>query len=189
MLKKLLYIFGVLSLVCAGVVFYLCASQWSQCFQISEIDIEPTIIEIFKSSGLHANKINQETVSPLVKQSMDFALLINPPKPTESNDEPKEVVKPKDIRPPRITPKFKLLATSCNRDKPEDSIALISEPGRGDHWAKAGDIIGNFILERIEPGSIIYRYGSQSSEMTVETRPPVRIAKEQPIEFVNEANP
>ena len=66
---------------------------------------------------------------------------------------------------------------------------MISEPGRGEHWAKAGDIIGNFILERIEPGSIIYRYGSQSSEMTVETRPPVRIAKEQPIEFVNEANP
>jgi len=64
---------------------------------------------------------------------------------------------------------------------------LIDEPGKGEHWAKAGDNIGNFVLERIEPGIIIYRYGNsfdqealdrQVSEMAVEMKPPVRIAKE-----------
>ena len=74
--------------------------------------------------------------------------------------------------------KFKLLSTSYNRDRPEDSVALISEPGKGEHWAKVGDIIGNFVLERIESGVIIYRYGNQVNEMAVEMKTPVRIAQE-----------
>ena len=56
-------------------------------------------------------------------------------------------------------------------------MALVSEAGRGEHWVKKGDPIANFVLERIESSSIIYRYGSQTREMNVEMRPPVRIAE------------
>ena len=54
---------------------------------------------------------------------------------------------------------------------------MIDEPGKGEHWAKVGDFIGNFVLDRIEHGSIVYRYGNQVSEMAVEMRPPVHIAE------------
>ena len=55
---------------------------------------------------------------------------------------------------------------------------MIDEPGKGEHWAKVGDFIGNFVLEKIESGTIIYRYGSQVSEMAVENNPPVRIVQQ-----------
>ena len=38
--------------------------------------------------------------------------------------------------------------------------------------------IGNFVLEEIKSGVIIYRYGNQANEMAVEIKPPVRIVKE-----------
>ncbi len=121
-------------------------------------------------------------MSPLVSQASEFALIIDPPKPpvVKIEEPPEPKVTPPIFRAPRPSAKFKLLSTSYNRDRPEDSVALIGEPGKDEHWAKAGDNIG----ERIEPGTIIYRYGSsfdqealdwQVSEMTVEMKPPVRI--------------
>ena len=132
----------------------------------------------------------QERVSPLVSQAGDYALIIDPPKPLEivKKVEPQTKVTPSPpANAPRPSARFKLLSTSCNRDRPEDSVALIDEPGKGEHWAKVGDIIGNFVLERIEPGIILCRYGSsfhqealdwQANEMAVETKPPVRITRE-----------
>ncbi|MBN1973172.1 MAG: hypothetical protein JW787_06005 [Sedimentisphaerales bacterium] len=139
-----------------------------------------SIIEIFKRMGDIGKSDEQDKVSPLVSQAGEFALIIDPPKPPVPPE--KIVESPKIVQPvvsaPRPSPRFKVLSTSCNRDRPEDSVALVSEPGKGEHWVKKGDFIGNFVLERIEPGVIIYRYGSQVSEMAVEMKPPVRIAQE-----------
>jgi hypothetical protein len=146
----------------------------------SSQDENPSIVEVFKSLG-NVNKADQDRVSPLVSQAGDFALIIDPPKPPAP---PEKIVESPKITPqpvalsPRPSARFRVLSTSYNRDRPEDSVALVSEPGRGEHWVKKGDFIGNFVLERIEPGVIIYRYGGQVSEMAVEMKPPVRIAKE-----------
>jgi hypothetical protein len=159
----------------------LCANQWFMYAQNNEQDEEPTIVEIFKSIGDIQIENEQEKESPLVSQAGEYALIINPPKPP--NVKKPEPLQPRITQPPvayapKPSAKFKLLSTSYNRDQPEDSVALISEPGKGEHWAKVGDIIGNFVLEEIKSGVIIYRYGSQANEMAVETKPPVRIVKE-----------
>ena len=189
MLKTLLNLFSILSLVCAGLFLTLCANQWLEYAHNDIQDESPSIVEIFKSSGNILKESEQNKVSPLVSQAGEFALVINPPKPpvVKIEEKPQPEVTPPVFRAPKPSATFKLLSTSYNRDRPEDSVALVSEPGKDEHWAKAGDNIGNFVLERIEPGIIIYRYGSsfdqealdrQVSEMAVEMKPPVRIAKE-----------
>jgi len=163
--------FSILSLVCAGLVLTLCANQWFMYAHNDIQDEKPSIVEIFHSIGNIPNESDQERVSPPVSQAIEFALIIDPPPPPEEKkvEEPKPIIaqSPRTSA-PKPSAKFKLLSTSYNRDRPEDSVALIDEPGKGEHWAKASDNIGNFVLERIEPGTIIYRYGSQVSEMAVE---------------------
>ena len=180
MLKILLNVFSILSLVCAGLVLVLCANHWLDYARNDLPNEEPSIVEIFHSSGNIPKENEQERLSPLVSQAGEYALIIDPPKPPEvvKNVEPQPKMTPSPALAPRPSAKFKLLSTSYNRDLPEDSVALIDEPCKGEHWAKVGDIIGNFVLERIEPGIIIYRYGSQVSEMAVEMKPLVRIAQE-----------
>lgn len=179
MLKTLLNLFSIVALVCAVLVLALCANQWLE-FVHNDIQLEgPSIVEIFKSLGNISNNNNQERVSPLVSQAGDFALIIDPPKPPEVArvEQPEPKITPPVFRSPRPSAKFRLLSISYNRDRPEDSVALIDEPGKGEHWAKVGDFIGNFVPEKIEPGIIIYRYGSKTNEMTVEMKPPARIAQ------------
>ncbi len=180
MLKALLYLFSIITLVCAAGLFVLCSNQWLGYAHNDIQNVEPSIIGIFKSLGNVSKENSHERVSPLVSQAGEFALIIDPPKPLAPPE--KIVESPKIVQPvalaPRPSARFKVLSTSYNRDRPEDSVALVSEPGRGEHWAKVGDFIGNFVLEKIEPGVIIYRYGRQVSEMAVEMKPPVRIAKE-----------
>ena len=158
----------------------LCTKHWMEYVHNNTQDEELSIVEKFQSFGNIPKENNQERVSPLVSQAGEFALIINPPAPPEVKveEKPQPKVATPVVLAPRPSVKFKLLSISYNRDRPEDSVALIDEPGKDDHWAKAGDNIGNFVLERIEPGIIIYRYGSQVNEMAVEMKPPVRIAQE-----------
>ena len=182
MLKILLNLFSITALVCAGLLLTLCANQWLQYAYNNTQDEEPSIVETFQKIGNIQKESNQEKISPLVSQSSEFALIIDPPKPPVLPEIIAESPKPKVTPPPAYAPRpsarFRLLATSCNRDRPEDSVALIDEPGKGEHWAKAGEFIGNFVLEGIESGYIVYRYGNQVSEMAVEMRHPIRIAQE-----------
>jgi len=183
-LKTLLYILSALSLVCAGFVFIHSVQVYSSS-ALSEQQDELSIIDKFHQlENLNAQN-DKDVISPLVKQTSDFALYLDPPKPPAQI---KEQSKPSPIPPliarmPVVSAKFKVLATSCNRDKPQDSIALIDEPGRGEHWVKIGDPIGHFVLEKIENGFIIYRSGNQSREMAVEINKPLRIAQERIIKI------
>ena len=157
MLKTLLNLFSILSLVCAGLVLSLCSSQWLSYAHNDIQNKEPSIIEKFQSLGEIPKENNQDKVFPLVSQAGEYALIINPPAPPEVKVEEKSKTKvtPPVVLAPRPSVKFKLLSISYNRDRPEDSVALIDEPGKDEHWAKAGDNIGNFVLERIEPGVLI----------------------------------
>ena len=106
-----------------------------------EQDEEPSIIELFQRIGNIPKENNQEKVSPLVSQAGEFVLIIDPPKPPApivvkkvEEKEPK-VTPPPVVLAPRPSAKFKLLSTSCNRDRQEDSVALVSE---GEHWETKG---------------------------------------------------
>ena len=157
MLKTLLNSFSLISLVCAGLMLMLCANQWFIYAHNGIQNKEPSIIEKFQSLGDVPKENNQDKVFPLVSQAGDYALIINPPAPQEVKveEKPQTKVAPAVVVAPRLSVKFKLLSISYNRDRPEDSVALVDEPGKDEHWAKAGDNIGNFVLERIEPGILI----------------------------------
>jgi hypothetical protein len=135
-LKTLLYLFSLLTLICAGLVLMLCANQWLQYAHKDTKDERPLIVEKFQSMGnLHRDSY-QDKISPLVRHSSEFALIIDPPKPPAPPEIKAESPQPK-VTPtafaPRPSARFRLLATSYNRDRPEDSVALVSEPGRGEH--------------------------------------------------------
>jgi hypothetical protein len=46
-------------------------------------------------------------------------------------------------------------------------------PGSGTHWVKRGAHLGHFIVEKVEPGKIVYRDGDRLSELAVNTELPV----------------
>jgi hypothetical protein len=94
------------------------------------------------------------------------------------------------VRLPEITPKFKLLATCYNRTKPEESLALVSEPGRDPRWIEKGEPLGHFIIESIDPGLIVYRQGDKFHEMKVETKKSFQLAQApNPIFELEQDNP
>jgi hypothetical protein len=62
-------------------------------------------------------------------------------------------------RPAEPKPKFTLVATSYYRSRPEQSMALVSEPGSGSRWVKQGTHLGHFVVEKVERGMVVYRDG------------------------------
>jgi hypothetical protein len=160
-LKSLLYAVSMLALICAGAVFSLCIHKCQRSFLNNNHNAELSIIERFHRMGNLYRQGNEE--SPLVSQSMDFALYLNPPAPQE--EQAPNIFPP--IRSLRVTPKFILLATSLNIDRPDNSVALVSEPGKGDHWIEKGERVGNFVVEEIEKGAIFYRRGTELVKMKV----------------------
>jgi len=196
--KVLLYTLGVFALISAGSVFALCGDLWWQ--QISELcnsehEKATSIVEDFQQARNNQIRDRENSISPLVKQAADFALCLNPPSPPEPKKEiPESIAKvlkkePLEKNPPKITPRFKLLATSYYRSKPDKSVALISEPGREDRWVKKGEPLGHFVVERVEHGLIIYRYGNEMHEMAIDKRSPVRIAQAlQPVLEIRDTN-
>ncbi len=173
----------VLALISAGAVFVLCAVQWLQGASASE-EIErnlgPGVVERFRQVSPAKAGNGQQTHSALVRQAEAFALYLNPPPPLkdEENPAPKRISKqtvPAAIA-AKVTPKFTLIGTSYYRSRPEESMALVSEPGSGTHWVKQGARLGHFVLEKVERGMIVYRQGDRLREMAVDTKVPVDIA-------------
>lgn len=179
---KILQIFSVLALSSAGIVFGLWAME---CFQPEpEIEPEPSILEKFKQSGAQKQKSIQK-VSPLIQQAEAFALYLNPPAPPKPKPRPAPVKKKQvaihrpDVRPVQLSPKFELHGISYYRSKPEESMALVWEPGSGHRWIKQGAKLGHFVVEQVKSTSIVYRDGQNTHEMAfVPSRTTTRLARE-----------
>ena len=142
----------VLAMISAGVVFVLCAGQWLQGASGSdqiERNLGPSVLERFRRAG-GGEKSGQETHSALVRQAEAFALYLNPPPPPKTNEAPAPKRISKQTIPAaiaaKVTPKFRLVGTSYYRSRPEESMALVSEPGSGTHWVKQGARLGHFVL-------------------------------------------
>jgi len=86
----------------------------------------------------------------------------------------------------KLTPKFTLVGTSYYRSRPEKSMALVSEPGKGIHWIKKGSNLGHFIVDEVKRGMIVYRDGEQLREMAVDTKAPVHTEQAKQTELASE---
>lgn len=175
---KLLYSVGALSLVLAGVPCVLCCVQWRlDAGQDRDVPGRVTM-EKGRTEGRGGPRGRDIIASPLVVQATAFALHLNPPKPPAPVQAPARIAPPQPApRPVASAPKFRLLSTSRHYSEPEKSLALISEPGRGERWIRKGDRLGHLVVENIRDGAIVYRDGNQLQEATVAARQPVELAR------------
>ena len=176
---RILKTLSVLSLVSASVVFSLCIIQWRHGSQKIEHNQELPIVEKFSLAGSRSANSSQTIIPPLVKQAEAFALYLNPPPPKSNQAQTPRKRTISTERPVKVTPKFKLIATSYYRSRPEESVALVSEPGRETRWVKQGTRLGHFVVEEVGRGMIVYQDGDQLCKMAVDMKVPVDIAQTQ----------
>lgn len=167
-MNKLLHAVGSSALIGAAVLMALCVRLWLQGLPSSRSHPGDSIVQKFQTLGSLSPKNNHDVTSPLVEQATAYALYLDPPKPTVPKAPQQPGVNAQTVFvPPAATPKFCLLATTYYRSSPEKSLALVSEPGKGDHWIRQSERLGHFTVERVEKGAIFYRDGNQLREMKV----------------------
>jgi hypothetical protein len=116
-----------------------------------------------------------------VQQAKLFGLYLNPPPPkapaiktpylTAVKPKP-ESNKPLAPEPPvSMTPKFRVMAVSIYKGKPEKTMALIGEPGAEPRWIKCGEMVGHLLVEDIQNGQVIWRNGEQTGQVAVLMEP------------------
>lgn len=174
---KMLYVVSIVCLLGASLLFGLCGVQGMQ--GVPRDGRDPGIPV---SERLHArqslNGDNNAGSNPLLEQAQALALYLNPPKPpTPPPAAPPRATLPPAPRPAVTTPKFRLLSTSCHHSRPEQSLALVSEPGKGEHWIRKGDSLGHLVVEGIKDGTLIYRDGGQLREVTVTVKQTAELAR------------
>jgi hypothetical protein len=178
---KTLHITSIITVVLAvGFIVFPAVFGVRSDEQIEEFLSSAGAIEKFKNKASgDKNKISESQVSPLVKQAKAFALYLDPPAPIRKPDEgaAKVAEKPSTIRQPSITPKFKLVATSCYALRPEMSLALIDEPGEGLHWVRQSAKVGHLIIEQIKDGLVVVRSGEKNYEVTAERKEETSLLK------------
>jgi len=140
---------------------------------IEELLGEPDVIEKFNSSSGNKATRGANQVSPLVQQAGAFALYLNPPKPKA----PRPVKgRPSTVkRAPSATPKFKVMGTSYYKDRPESSIALIDEPGKGLHWVRQSSMVGHLLIQEIKDGIVVIKDNNGTFELKAEEKPRISL--------------
>ncbi len=137
----------------------------------------PGIIELCKNN-IGNSQENLED-SPLVKQAQQFALFLNPPPPppTQVQTNTASYNEPVPPRPVQVAPKFDLVATSYFTAKPELSLALIDEPGKGLSWVRPSSQVGHLTIEEIKDGVIVIRDGNRTYDISTQRPPRVSLIK------------
>ncbi len=121
-------------------------------------------VELFGKTKSSAGQDNAGQTSPLVKAAEAFALFLNPP------PKPEPVAAPSGPaampRPQTVTAKFDLIGTSFYALRPDLSLALIDEPGKGFRWLRQSDTVGHLVIEQIKDGTVTVRDGQRTFDMT-----------------------
>ncbi len=129
----------------------------------------PSATEEFNKAKGEKSAESESQVSPLVKAAGAFGLYLNPPKPKAP---PRRRPSERDgsaARPPApVAAKFSLIGTSYYALRPELSLALIEEPGKGFHWVRQSSEVGHLIIEQIRDGLVVVRDGRRTFELEVE---------------------
>jgi hypothetical protein len=129
----------------------------------------PGAIKEFSELRGQARGEGQSQVSPLIKEAESFASYLNPP----ANPRPAKSVPPeKPSRVPRpsraVSPKFRLIGTSYYALRPDMSLALVDEPGKGFRWVNQSSEVGHLVIEKIKDGVVSVRDGQSTFEMLAE---------------------
>lgn len=114
----------------------------------------------------------RESDAPLVRVAKEFAAYLAPPPPPVSTPDPREgpkaVAAVLEVKPPVVSAKFELRGVSYNRSTPEDSVALIAQPGGNLVWVHQGAQLGHLIVEQIHGDSIVCRDGDDTLELALQ---------------------
>lgn len=175
---RLLYVLSGLAILLAGGIVTLCVRQWSQSDSTGDPSLhQPSAMELFLERAPKTSPEENERVSPLLAEANTLAVHLNPPVRAKVQPAAQEAPKPAPaapvVRPPAVSPKFRVYGTSCCDGQPERSMALILEAGSKDsaRWVRRGTQVGHFIIQEIRPGSVVYLDGEQVREMAIEREP------------------
>jgi len=133
-------------------------------------------IEEFKASKGKPDSRRDSRSSPLVEQAKAFALYLNPPpkpkpepprRPDRTGSEKRNVTR-KPTGP--VSAKFKLIGTAYYPTRPNDSMALIDQPGAGLSWVKQGESVQHLLFEQINDGFVMIRDGKNINKITTPAR-------------------
>ena len=150
------------------VIFFVFHVVFGSDDHIEEFLNSPGVIEKFEKKGKKSRgDASQE--SPLVKQAGAFALYLDPPKSKTSKTATGRTTG--IPRGPAVTPKFKVIGTSYCKGRPELSIALIDEPGKGLHWVRQSSKVGHLLIEQIKDGLIVVKDNKGTFEIMAEQKP------------------
>lgn len=163
---KTLRITSIIAVVLAVVFFVLPAVFGVRGDEQTEQFLDSAgVIEKFKEAEGDKVKDSRQEISPLVKQAEAFALYLNPaPKPKTQPSVSRSKPRPKGP----VSPKFKLVGTSCYALHPELSLALIDEPGKGLRWVRQFGKVGHLIIEQVKDGLVVVRDGTRTFELVAE---------------------
>ena len=137
----------------------------------------PTVLEQYAQDRSKPSAAGPNPMSRLVEVARDFANVINPPPPPApvGTGPTGNLARGEPIRPPQVSAKFRLLATSYSAVDPNLSMALIDLPAgeRRQFWVKMGQSVERetWKILQIKDGAMIYGDGQQSQEIVVEARP------------------
>ncbi len=167
---KTLRITSVLVVILAVVFLVLPAVFGVRRHEASEQFLSaPGATEQFRRAKGQKSSDGGSQVSPLVKEAEAFALYLNPPKPKTPARQPSRQTGDSAPRPPiPVSAKFDLIGTSYYSLRPELSLALIDEPGKGFHWVRQSGKVGHLIIEKIQDGIVVVRDGQRTFELEVE---------------------
>jgi hypothetical protein len=178
MIKTLRITSIIAAVLAAGILVFPAIFGLRSDKRIEEFLSLPSIVEKFRKARGDRHKSSDGEVSPLVKYAQAFGLYLNPP------PAPKKVVKrprdpgrphaPEIVKRPRVTAKFKLIATSFSASRPELSVALIDTPGKGRQWVRESSIVNYLTIEQIKDGLIVVKGAKGTFEIAAEARPPRR---------------
>jgi len=142
--------------------------------QTRELLDSPSVIDIFNKAKSEKAKA-EEQVSPLVKQAGAFALYLNPP--PQSNPKPASRDGLPSVRPVVVAPKFILIGTSYYALRPNLSLALIDEPGKGLRWVRQSSEVGRLKIEEIKDGAVVATDGQKKFDIMAERPEKISLLK------------
>ena len=131
----------------------------------------PSVVDNFRKNKAGRSTSKADEASPLVKQAQAFALYLNPPPKPEPLPLKQSAKTSQTPRPPaKVAAKFDLVGTSYYPTRPEKSLALINEPGKGLYWVRQSAEVGHLIIEQVKDGVVVIKDGKRTYEL-VSQRP------------------
>jgi hypothetical protein len=137
----------------------------------------PSVVEQYLRNKDRPLSTGVASSSRLDELAKGFARMINPPPLGQPGDGSANKAGPQNARSaaPRVSGKFKLLATSFSAGDPNLSRAFIEMPtvDQKRSWVRVGQSIERegWTIQSIKDGAVVYGDGQQNQEILVEERP------------------